>query len=156
MKMLMAITGLMLSTTLVAQDSARMPQGRWWKRPEVAQRVKLTSEQVTRLDSIAREAGSQLIDLRAALEKGHLELREELDRAQPVRAEVQKAAAQVSEARARIFDREVMLLLDMRSAISEEQWKQLRSALDRAGAQQQRNPQPRNNRHRPQGPRGRP
>lgn len=154
--MTVAIAGLMLSTTLLAQGSTNMPHGRWWKRPEVAQRLKLSAEQQSRLDAIAREAGSQLIDLRASLEKGNLDLREELDRAQPVRAEVQKAATRVSDARARIFDREVLLLLDMRAAITEEQWKQLRSALDHAGAQKHRNQMPRNNRHRPQGPRGRP
>jgi len=139
LKTLIAFASLLLSTTLLAQAPTHMPQGRWWKRPEVAQRLKLTSEQQTRLDAIAREGGAELIDLRAELEKGNLELRGELDRSQPNRTDVRKAAARVSEARSRIFDREVLLLLDMRAAITEEQWATLRTALERSGAGQQRN-----------------
>ena len=136
---LLGIIALFLATTAAGQNPPSLPQGRWWSRPELAQRLKLTPAQQSKLDAIAKSGASELIDLRADLEKRNLELRATLDEAVPDRAEVRKAAARVSEARSRIFDRELSLLLDMRAALSSEQWTRLRATLDRPGAGHRRN-----------------
>lgn len=132
------VVALLLATNLLAQGRGSIPSGRWWKRPELAQRLRLTPEQQSKLDVISHDAATQLIDLRAELEKGNLQLRVELDDPQPNRADVRKTVMRVNDVRARIFEREVMLLLDIRSVLTEDQWGKLRSALNRPGATQRR------------------
>jgi Spy/CpxP family protein refolding chaperone len=115
-----------------AQFAPGLPPGKWWRRPEVAQRLELTAEQQQRFDAISQSAALELIDLKSNLEKRTLELRNQLDREQPDRTAARAAAAKVSEARAKIFEREVELLLEMRASLSAEQWTKLRASLERA------------------------
>ncbi len=127
----------MLVTTLVALTlagtamAADLPPGKWWRRPEVAQRLDLAPEQQTRLDVIFREAANDLIDRRAEVEKLSIAMRGELDQQQLSRPNVLRAAAKLSEARGRLFERELSMLVDMRSVLNDPQWNRLRAFLDR-------------------------
>lgn len=123
---------LLAATPLAAQQTPGFPPGKWWRRPEVAQRLELKAEQQQRLDAISQSAALELIDLKSNLEKRNLELRNLIDRDQPDRTAARAAAARVSEARAKIFEREVELLLEMRSVLNAEQWTRLRNTLERA------------------------
>ena len=117
---------------------AQLPPGKWWQRPEVVQELQLTSEQQDRLDETARSAAVELIDLKAEVEKLQVALRGELDRQQLRRPEIQKVAGQISQARARLFERELMLLVDMRATLSDAQWSRIRAHLDRMGQRERR------------------
>lgn len=114
-----------------------MPPGKWWKRAEVVERLRLTSDQQERLDRVFKQSATQLVDLKADVEKRSIELRNELDEAQPRREQVQQLATRLSEARARLFEREVMMLLDMRAVLTVEQWRTVRELLDRRGGPNQ-------------------
>jgi hypothetical protein len=46
----------------------------------------------------------------------------------------------LSDARTRLFERELMMLVDMRAVLNDSQWDRMRSQLDRFGAQQQLRP----------------
>lgn len=129
-----------LAAATVAQ--AELPPGKWWKNPQIAQRLELEPEQQTRLDAIFRDTASDLIDRRAEVEKLHLALRGELDQPQLNRQNLQRLAAQLTQARGRLFERELMMLVDMRSALNDEQWDRLRTHIDRR-------PQPPRGRRRP-------
>lgn len=127
----------MLVTTLVALTlagtamAADLPPGKWWRRPEVAQRLDLAPEQQTRLDVIFREAANDLIDRRGEVEKLSIAMRGELDQQQLSRPNVLRAAAKLSEARGRLFERELSMLVDMRAVLNDPQWNRLRAFLDR-------------------------
>lgn len=123
-----ALVGAVATTELVAQQRA-MPPGKWWRRPEVAQRLQLSAEQQNRLDAVARETARTLIDLKAEVDKRELDMREELDSSQLDRARIQRAATALSDARGRLFERELMLMVDMRGVLSSEQWSQLRGLM---------------------------
>lgn len=112
---------------------AQMPPGKWWQRPEVVQELELTAEQRDKLDDAFRAAANELIDLKGDVEKLQIALRGELDRVQLRRPEIQRIAGQVSQARARLFERELMMLVDMRSVLTDPQWNKLRAHLDRMG-----------------------
>lgn len=109
----------------------QMPPGKWWQRPELVQELQLTTDQQDQLDAAYRGAANDLIDAKAAVEKLQVALRGEIDRPQLRRQEIQKLAAQISTARARLFERELMMLVDMRAVLNEQQWNHLRSKLDR-------------------------
>jgi hypothetical protein len=110
--------------------AADLPSGKWWRKPNVVQSLGLTDDQQKRLDDIFRRSASDLIDLRGAVEKQSIALRGELDQAQLDRAAIQRAAAKLTEARGRLFERELMMLVDMRGVLTEPQWNRMRSDLE--------------------------
>jgi len=133
-----ALLTLLLATATLAAD---LPPGKWWRRPEVIQSLALTTEQQDRLENVWRAASTDLIDFRGEVEKQNVALRIELDRPQIDRRAVQAVAARLNAARGRLFERELMMLVDMRGVLSDSQWNRMRAMLDRMEAnrpQQQR------------------
>ena len=66
----------LVTTPLIAQGSL---QSRWWSNPRVVEGLGLSDEQQARIDSIAFEAESRGIDLKADERKANLELARLLD-----------------------------------------------------------------------------
>ncbi|HUP46017.1 MAG TPA: periplasmic heavy metal sensor [Thermoanaerobaculia bacterium] len=112
-------------TTLAA--AAELPPGKWWRNPQIAQRLALEPEQQARLDAIFHDSASDLIDRRGEIEKLAIALRGELDQRKLDRQNLQRLAAALSQARGRLFERELMMLADMRGVLNDEQWAQLRA-----------------------------
>ena len=125
---MLAALSLLIATAAMAQG---MPPGKWWRKPEIAQILGLTTEQQNKLESVWLGASSELIDLKAEVEKQNIALRIELDRSQLDRKAVQNAAARLNIARGRLFERELMMLVDMRGVLSDAQWTRMRNVLDR-------------------------
>ena len=135
-KRLMAAAVLLFAAAFA--HAQQMPPGKWWQRPEIVQRLELTNDQQEKLDEIFRGAANTLIDAKGDVEKLQISLRGELDRPQMRRAEVVRIAKQLSDARGRLFERELTMLMDMRGVLSDEQWRKVRDALDRPRDMQQR------------------
>ncbi len=127
----MALWAALAMTLAGALYAAPLPPGKWWRRPEFVKQLDLSDEQQTRLDGIFRTASSELIDLRGDVEKLSIALRGELDQPQLNRDAVRKVANRLSEAQGKLFERELMMLVDMRGVLSNDQWARLRSELDR-------------------------
>ncbi len=125
------LTALLAVGIAAAAHAQQLPPGKWWRRPEVVQQLELTREQQNKLDDVFRGAANDLIDAKASVEKLQVALRGELDRTQLRRPELQRLAGQITQARGRLFERELMMLADMRGILSEEQWSELRDHLDR-------------------------
>ncbi len=117
-----------------------MPPGKWWQRPEVIQELQLTTDQQSRLDEIFRGAANDLIDAKAAVEKLQVAIRGELDRPQVRRADLLRIAGQLSDARGKLFERELTMLVDMRAVLNEQQWVKMRQHLDRMQDNRQNRP----------------
>ena len=130
----LALCALGFAASLFAAD---LPPGKWWRRPEIIQQLQLSEEQQGRLDGIFRTAADDLIDLRGGVEKANVALRAELDQSQLDRQKIHAFATRLSELRGRLFDRELMMLVDMRAVLSDTQWNRMRQVLDRIGNQQQ-------------------
>jgi Skp family chaperone for outer membrane proteins len=149
-RVLVAALLLAASFTLTSiAEAQQMPPGKWWRRDEVARQLELTSEQQNKLDEVFRGAANELIDARGDVEKLQIALRGELDRVQLRRQELQRLATQLTQARGKLFERELMMLADMRGILNDDQWNRLRTFLDRA----QERMRPRNdggNQQRPQ------
>ena len=130
MKRFLLCTAAVL-TLAMSVSAAPLPPGKWWRRPEFATNLQLTNDQQVRLDMIFRMAANDLIDLRADAEKTSIAIRSELDQEQINRENLRKLAAKLSETQGKLFDKELMMLVDMRSVLSNDQWGRLRSELDR-------------------------
>lgn len=129
---------LLVAASAFAQG---LPPGKWWRRPEIVQVLNLSEEQQDKLEAIFRTASNDLIDLRGEVEKQNINLRGDLDQAQLDRAAIRRNAQKLSEARGRLFERELMMLVDMRAVMNDAQWNRMRSGLmDRLGNQGQQRP----------------
>jgi len=125
---LVVILTLATAGPALAQGSG-LPSGKWWRKPEVVQQLALSQEQQQKLDSTFRAAASQLIDLKADVEKRSIELRGELDQPQLNRQDIQRLAIRLNEARGKLFERELMMMVDMRGMLNDDQWSKLRNAM---------------------------
>jgi Spy/CpxP family protein refolding chaperone len=134
---LLAALVLVLATSAFAQN---LPPGKWWRRPEIVQSLNISEEQQNKLENIFRTSSGDLIDLRGEVEKLNINLRADLDQSQLDRAAIRRDAQRLSDARTRLFERELMMLVDMRGVLNDSQWDRMRSQLDRFGAQQQLRP----------------
>ncbi len=117
-----------------------MPHGKWWRSPALVQKLELNREQQKRLDAIFQDAANELIDAKAEVQKLEVALRGELDRTQLRRADIQRVAAQLSAARAKLFERELMMLVDMRAVLDENQWQLLQDEMPRGPGGRRRPP----------------
>ncbi|HXA18455.1 MAG TPA: periplasmic heavy metal sensor [Thermoanaerobaculia bacterium] len=136
-----AVTLLVLAIASSAFAQANLPPGKWWRRPEIVQILSLSEEQQEKLETIFRNASSDLIDLRGEVEKQNINLHGELDQQQLDRAVIRRDAQKLSDARGRLFERELTMLVDMRAVLNDSQWNRMRNGLlDRLGnaGQQQR------------------
>jgi hypothetical protein len=120
----------LLACAALAQ-AQQLPPGKWWRRPELVQELQLTADQQERLEEVFRGAANDLIDTKADAEKLHVAIRAELERPQLRKAELQRLATQLSAARGKLFERELMMLVDMRGVLSDQQWTRIRGHLDR-------------------------
>lgn len=125
---LAALILIALATTASAMD---LPPGKWWRRPEVIQMLNLTDEQQSRLEAISVKSANELIDLKGEVEKANIALRAELDQPTLNREAIRRIAIHLNEARGRLFERELMMLVDMRAVLTEPQWNRMRQTLER-------------------------
>lgn len=85
----------------------RLPEGKWWRMPKVAEKLNVTAEEQERLDELFVASERRLIDLRSDVQKQELELKALLDQAD---LDAPACAAQ--------FDK----LLNARSAVARERF----------------------------------
>jgi hypothetical protein len=129
-RFVLAALAILLATSAFAQ----LPPGKWWRRPEIVQQLQLTEDQQFKLDAIWRDEAKDLIDLKAEMDKQSINLRGELDQPTLNRAAIRQIAAKLSDARARRFERELMMFVDMRAVLTDTQWNRMRTVLDRIAA----------------------
>ena len=135
----LALLTLALASSAFAQ--ANLPPGKWWRRPDIVQILNLSEEQQEKLETIFRNASGDLIDLRGEVEKQNINLRGELDQQQLDRAIIRRDAQKLSDARGRLFERELTMLIDMRAVLNDSQWNRMRNGLlDRLGNAGQQRP----------------
>ncbi|HEX8173010.1 MAG TPA: hypothetical protein VF824_20925 [Thermoanaerobaculia bacterium] len=123
------VAAALLAASVIAH-AQELPPGKWWRRPEIVQELAITGEQQERLDEVFRAAADELIDAKAEVEKLQVALRGEIDRSQLRRQEIQRIATRLSDARATLFERELMMLVDMRGVLTNQQWNQMRDRLE--------------------------
>ena len=102
-------------------------EGRWWKNPEIAQKLHLSDEQVQKLDKLAEDHQLQEIDLRADLEKQETILHSQMESNTPDEARILAQVDKVSQARGALAKSRVELVLAERRILSVEQAQTLHS-----------------------------
>ena len=61
------------------KGSMSLPSGKWWKMPQVEEKLSLTKEEQEKMDSMYLEYRRQMIDLRSQVQKERLDMEQLLD-----------------------------------------------------------------------------
>jgi len=103
------------------------PRGRWWKNPEMAQKLGLTPEQQAKIDDVFQQSRLKLIDLNASLQKEEVILEPLVGADQPDESKILPQIDRVAQARAELEKANARMLLGIRRVLTPEQWKKLRA-----------------------------
>ena len=101
--------------------------GRWWKNPEMVQKLGLTTDQQKKMDDIFQQNRLKLIDLNASLQKEETIMEPLMEADQPDEAKILEQIDRVAQARAELEKADARMLLGIRRALSPEQWKKLQA-----------------------------
>ena len=120
------VFALLLATLAApAWGGADLPDGKWWKRPRLAEEIGLTPEQQNQIEHIFIKSRTRLIDLRADLEKKQLSLQTAMEDRAADRKEVERKIEAVENARAELQKTRALMFLDMKQVLKPEQWDKL-------------------------------
>jgi Spy/CpxP family protein refolding chaperone len=116
--------GFVLALLLSAGAALAQPaliEGKWWKRPRIAQALALTPAQTAELEKIFASHKPKLIDLKADLEKKEFEYEQAMTAEKPDRRKVEASVEAREQARARLQTELSLMELDMRQVLTPEQ-----------------------------------
>ncbi len=101
--------------------------GKWWKNPDLAQKLALTDDQIGKMDKIFQDHRLKLIDLHASLEKQEVILEPMINADHPDEAQVLAQIDKVAQARAELEKANARMLLGIRNVLTPDQWKKLQA-----------------------------
>lgn len=124
----LTVLGLGVALALAAAGSAaaqlpELPFGKWWKKPEVVQMLKLTTEQQEKLDETFSKNRRVFIDLKAEMEKRQIDLEDLMTRKDADPKKVVAASETLEQARAKLGRARTLMILEMRGILTQAQWQ---------------------------------
>jgi Spy/CpxP family protein refolding chaperone len=106
---------------------------RWWKNPEMVEKLGLTTDQQKKMDDIFQQHRLKLIDLTASVEREEVTLEPLMEGEQPDEAKVVAQIDKVAQARAELEKANARMLLGIRRILTHDQWKKLQAETPRPG-----------------------
>jgi hypothetical protein len=104
-----------------------MGLGAWWKNSETVAKLQLPEDRVKKIEQTFLNHKLKLIDLQADLEKQELRLQPLLDVDHPDEGKVGAQIDLITAARGKLEKENAMMMLAIRSELTVEQWKKLKS-----------------------------
>jgi len=105
----------------------RLPPGKWWENPRVVERVGLTTVQQRAIADLVYDHALKMIDLKAALEKAELELKDRVDRREIAPDQVRASFRAFQAARVALESERFEMLLAVRLQLDPAQWDELQA-----------------------------
>jgi len=131
-----------------------LPPAEWWRQSVYADAVRLRSDQVTALDKIAEDHGSDVDRIQADMGVALRDFRTQLNADQVAQADIVAAGQRIRQLRDSMFDKQLQTLAAERAVLTYDQWQMLQQQIQ-VQRQQQRNEGNRGPAGRGQGGRGR-
>ena len=122
------VVGLVLGLLVVAAPDAQGQalDGKWWKRPRIAEELAITPDQDAELEKIFARTKPKLIDLRADLEKKQFDYEQSMQAADSTdRKTIETKIEAREESRARLQKELALMELDMKQVLKPEQRERL-------------------------------
>jgi Spy/CpxP family protein refolding chaperone len=122
----MAFRVVLMAAIAAALAFAQPPRGfyPWWDRP-IAKTLNLSDAQAKQVRSTIRDYRGKLIDARAALEKAEVELEAALDEENIDQRRANQAVDDLAKARENLTRAFAQMAIQLRSALTPQQWQEL-------------------------------
>ncbi len=104
-----------------------VPGGKWWTRPEMAQKLGLTADQTKKMDDTFQQYRLKLIDLNASVQREETIMEPLVAAEQPDEAKIVAQIDKVAQARAELEKANARMLLGIRRLLTPEQWNKLKA-----------------------------
>lgn len=105
--------------------------GRWWDNPKLASEIGLSDAQKKQMDDIFMKHRQELSDLKGKLEKDESEMRPMIEADHPDKGKILKQIDIIAQARATLEKANARMLLGIRNVLTPEQWKNLRTIVQK-------------------------
>lgn len=102
------------------------PRGKWWNRPQVAQRLNLTQEEMAQLDTAYLESRRAMIRLRSDLQLEQLELEALVESSEFNEAAVMSQFKMVDVARQHLATERFSFLVEVRKLLGQHRYLELK------------------------------
>jgi protein CpxP len=116
--------------------------GRWWRNPQLTQKLGLTPDQSKKMDDIFQQSRPTLIDLTASLDKEEALLEPLVEAEQPDPGRIRAQIERVAQARAELEKANANMLLGIRLLLTPDQWKGLQASASGPRAKRLESPIP--------------
>ena len=131
---------LLLSSALPLLGQGNLPgfpPGKWWKNRQIADELRLSADQQSKIESVWLENRRRLIDLKAEWDKRQLDLGDALSQATVDEAAALKAFEAVQTARAALEKTTFAMRIRTKNLLSAEQQQKLEEIAERARREKQ-------------------
>jgi Spy/CpxP family protein refolding chaperone len=119
------VLGLLLGVLIAADARGQALDGKWWKRPRIAQELAITPDQDAELEKIFARTKPKLIDLRADLEKKQFDYEQSMQADSTDRKTIEAKIEAREESRARLQKELALMELDMKQVLKPDQRERL-------------------------------
>ena len=107
-----------------------LPPPEWWRDPQLANALNLSTDQTSALDKIAKDAGDDADKIERDSGVAMRDLRSLLESDKPSVADIVAAGTRIRTMRDDVFDRQVKLLAAERDVLTKDQWQKLQDNLN--------------------------
>jgi Spy/CpxP family protein refolding chaperone len=111
------------------KERMAIPGGKWWKMPQVADKLALTQEEKERLDTMYLQHRRQMIDLHSQVKKEQLDLEQLLDSSTFNATACMGRFKKLQEAHANLATERFKFLVQLRELLGLERFQQLKAEV---------------------------
>ncbi len=103
-----------------------LPRGKWWRMPEVASELKISSDEQAKLDDLYYKHRNQMIDHKSELKKAQILLEWSIEKEKLDESACKDQFQNVLEARNKLSTERYNFLIEVRKLLGYERFLQLR------------------------------
>jgi|GEM_PF-637680 hypothetical protein len=113
-----------------------IPAGRWWRMPGIGEQLKLTSQEMEKLDALFMESRRKLIDITGEVSKTKLDLEGTLDTKDFNETASLERFKKMTDARANLNTEQFKFLIEVRKLLGYDRFHQLTTQFQQQGLNQ--------------------
>ena len=107
-----------------AQD---VPAGKWWYSPKIQKNLKLSRDEIAKLDKLFANSRRKLIKLKSEVENEQFELDQLLSKKKVNDTELKKQFQKLEQARKNLANERLQFVIGVRNILGAERFQQLKS-----------------------------
>ena len=123
---LLAASGIGLAWEHRGGEGLKIPHGKWWRMPEVTEKLGLTSEEQQKFDDLFVQSRRRMIDLKSNVEKEKLELEMILDQQDFDEFACMDRFKKFEDARTKLANERFGFLVEVRKLLGLDRYRRLK------------------------------